>query len=405
MSNEGLYTNIKEIITQRYLQSLEETVEAVNQCDSIIEALSLTELPEKEFYIRILQHFHLFLNSEFMFQRKRLEKALKSYQKLQRNIAETQTQFPDHYASWRYDIDRLLFRIDARLHEVRARIALEKNDAVQADILYVETINRFKTELQLEQDQSDYDHYFDSLGNIFLTTGYLYRLRGNNSENPIDLYQAIKNFKKAKFLGLPQLDEIIQETRKNVKTLTLAKLESQAESLFGKGLAESEAERFKEAKINYQKSAQLYTSLKRINPSIEYELQEQIQFSSYYEASAKDFMAQDDNDQAAIQFSHAAQTLMNVLQKLPSDVLQQQFDPQITYFQAMQLFCQAVTEYDKMIPEAMDHFKEAHEKIIDTKLKAEEAENTPLIKSCNDAINKLDSYLEIAELMFQPDAN
>jgi len=405
LSDEGLYTNIKEVITQRYLRTLEETIEAVNQCDSIIEALSSEDLPEKEFYIRILQHFHLFLNSEFMFQRKRLEKALKSYQKLQINIAETQTQFPDHYSSWRYDIDRLLFRIDARLHEVRARLALEKNDAVQADVLYVETINRYNAELQLEQDQSDYDHYFDSLGNIFLTTGYLYRLRGNNSKNPNELYQAIRNFKKAKFLGLPHLDEIIKETRENVKSLTLAKLESQAELLFGNGLAESEAERFKEAKINYQKSAQLYSSLKQINPNIEYELQEQIQFSSYYEAAAKNFMVQDDNEQAAIQFSHAAQTLMNVLQKLPSDVLKQQFDPQITYFQAMQLFCQAVTEYDKMIPEAMDHFKDAQEKILKTKLKAEEAENTPLINSCNDAINKLNSYLEIAELMFQPNAN
>jgi hypothetical protein len=405
LSNEGLFANIKEFLAQKYLLSPDETVEAVNQCDSIIETLSSEDFPEKDFYIRILQLFHLFLNSEFKLQRKRLDKALKSYQKLQKHINETQTQFPDFYSSWRFDIDRLLLRVDARIQEVRALVALANNDTVQAEILYVETINRYNTELELEQKRSDYDHYFDSLGNIFQTTGWLHKLRGSNSKNPNELYQAIKNFKKAKFLGIPNLDEAIKETHEMVFTLTLGKLENQAETLFNKGLVASEAEQYKVAKTNYQKSAQLYSALRHRNPSIEYELQEQIQYSSYNEAAAKDFMAQDDNEQAANQFSYASQTLLNVLQKLPSEALKLQFEPQINYFQAMQLFCQAVTEYDKMIPDAMDHFKEAKQKIEETKLKAEETENTPLIKSCNDALNKLNSYLEIAELMFQSETN
>ncbi|MFX0050042.1 MAG: hypothetical protein ACFE8U_02000 [Candidatus Hermodarchaeota archaeon] len=405
MSNEDPFANIKEFLAQKYLLSPDETVEAVNQCASIIETLSSEDFPEKDFYIRILQHFHLFLNSEFKLQRKRLEKALQSYQKLQKHIIETQTQFPDLYSSWRFDIDRLLLRVDARIQEVRALVALANNDTVQAEVLYVETINRYNTELQLEQERSDYDHYFDSLGNIFQTTGNLHKLRGNNTKNPKELYQAIKNFKKAKFLGIPNLDETIKETHEMAFTLTLGKLENQAESLFNKGLVASEAEQYKVAKNNYQKSAQLYSALRQKNPSIEYELQEQIQYSSYNEAAAKDFMTQDDNEQAAIQFSHASQTLLNVLQKLPTEALKQQFDPQINYFQAMQLFCKAVTEYDKMIPEAMNHFKEAKQKIEETKIKAEETENTPLINSCNDALNKLNSYLEISELMFQSETN
>ena len=165
----------------------------------------------------------------------------------------------------------------------------------------------------------------------------------------------------------------------------------------------SEIEKFDSAKINYQKSAQLYRSLNNIRKSIEYELQEQIQFSSYYEATAKSLMIQDNNEQAAIQFSHAVNTLQKVLQKLPSESLKQNFEPQIKYFEAMRMFCQAVIEYDKLIPEAIGHFNEAQQDLEIAKSKAEELRNIPLTKSCIDALNKLNSYQEIAGLMFQPD--
>ena len=38
----------------------------------------------------------------------------------------------------------------------------------------------------------------------------------------------------------------------------------------------------------------------------------------------------------------------------------------------MQLFCQAVTEYDNMIPEAITHFTEARKKLEEAKMKADE---------------------------------
>lgn len=403
MSDENLLVKIKNILTQRYCLSADETVETISECDSLGEALVSLDLPEKEFYIRILQHLRQFYNSEFMFHSNRITKALNSYQKLQTAILETQTQFPDLYSRLRYDIDRFVLRIDARIQETRAQIALAENDIVQADVLYVETINRYNNELKLEQAENDYDHYFDSLSNIFQTTGRLYRLRGKNSNNSNDLYQAHRNLKKAQFLGQPNLKTILERTREDIISINLKKLESQAELLFSQGLEKSEEEQFNDAKNSYQKSAQLYHSLNYIRKSIEYELQEQIQFSSYYEATAKNLMIQDDNEEAGRQFSYATQTLQKVLQKLPSDSLRQNFEPQIKYFQAMQLFCQAVTEYDKMIPEAIHHFEEAQQKLEAAKTEAEELENAPLLKSCMNALNKLNSYQEIADLMFHSD--
>ncbi|MFX1514691.1 MAG: hypothetical protein ACFFC6_00135 [Promethearchaeota archaeon] len=400
MSDENILVRVKQILTQKYCTSADETVETIGQCDNLGEALVSTDFPEKDFYIRILQHLRLFYNSEFMIYSDRIKKALSSYQKLQTGILETQTQYPDLYSQLQYDIDRLVLRIDARIQETRARIAEAENDMVQADVLYVETINRYNNELTLEQNKSDYDHYFNSLGIIFFITGHLYRLRGKNSSNAEDLYLALRNLKKAQFLGHSD-SEILNQTFEDIKTITVGKLEHQAELLFTQGLTNSEADQFDIAKANYQKSAQLYHSLNKLQKSVEYELQEQIQNSSYYEATAKAFMIQDNNEQAALQFSYANQTLQKVLQKLPSDSLRQSFQPQIRYFQAMQLFCQAVTEYDNMSPEAIDHFTEAREKLEEAKEMADENQNVPLSKGCTEALNKLDSYQEIAGIMFQ----
>ncbi|MFX1538982.1 MAG: hypothetical protein ACFFDI_32765 [Promethearchaeota archaeon] len=405
MSDESILVEVKKILKQKYRLSADETVETVNQCDNLGETLVSMDFPEKEFYIRILQHLRQFNNSEFIFFSNRAKKALNSYQKIQSAILETQTQFPDLYAQLQYDIDRLVLRIDARIQETRAQVAEAENDIVQADVLYVETINRYNNELMTEQSNNDYDHYFDSLSNIFYSTGHLYRLRGKNSNNSNDLYEALKNFKKASFLGRPKLQSFVEKIHDDIVLLTLEKLEHQAETLFTQGLERSEAEQFNPAKDSYQKSAQLYHSLNNIRQSIEYELQEQIQYSSYYEATAKNLMIQDNNEQAALQFSYASQTLEKVLQKIPSESLRDNFEPQISYFKAMQLFCQAVTEYDEMIPEAIEHFNVAQQELESAKTKAEELQNAPLIKSCIDALNKLTSYQEIAGLMFHSDTS
>ncbi|MFW9856494.1 MAG: hypothetical protein ACFFFG_15690, partial [Candidatus Thorarchaeota archaeon] len=394
------------ILQQRYPQTADAIIDAINQCDYLIESIMSEDFSQKDFYVNLLQNIRLFLNSESIFHSRSFQKALKFYEKLRVSISETQTQFPDSYSSWRYDIDRLTSRTEARLQEVRAQLSLEQEDTVQADILLVETINRYNLELQLEQEYSDYDHYFNTLGNIFRCSGHLYFLRGLTNNNRIELYQSIKDFRKAIFLGQLDLDDYVKDAHKNIKIMTFAKLEQQAETYFNLGLTETDAEKYSEAKGNYHKSAQLYSSLKRTafqpDQSREFELQEQIQFSSYYEASAKEFMAQDNNEQAAVQFSNASQTLRNVLEFLPSEALRKNFSPQIDYFEAMRLFCLAVIEYDQMLPEAMIRFRTARGILETARQEAEGMSNLPLVKNCEDTLNKLKSYIEIAELL-QPE--
>ncbi|MHA1969428.1 MAG: hypothetical protein ACW964_16720, partial [Candidatus Hodarchaeales archaeon] len=201
MSSKTIIPKVEELLVSKYFLSDHENVEAINQCDSLGEELELTELADKEFYSRILLHLRFFFNAEFMFLKKKNEKALKSYQKLMKAISETQTQFPDYYSRWQSHIDRLLLRIDARIQNSKAKVLLTQNNFVEAEVLYVETINRYNNELEFEQNNNDYDLYFDSLGNIFQTTGDLYQLRGKNRGNRKELYLAIKNLKKAQFLG------------------------------------------------------------------------------------------------------------------------------------------------------------------------------------------------------------
>ena len=392
------------ILRQRYPQTADAIIETIYNCDQLSELLtSDEEIPQKEFYLNILQNIRQFLNSESMFQGGRFEKALKFYEKSRLSFGETQTQFPDSYSSWRFDIDRLILRTDARLQEVRARLSLEQQDTVQADILFVETLNRYNLELQLEQGISDYDHYFDTLGNIFRCSGHLYLLRGRTTNNRSEMYQSIKNFRKATFLGQLGLEIIVKEVYKEIKALLFTRLEQQAENYFSVGLTETDTEKYHDAKLNYHKSAQLYRSLKQAafipDQAQEFGLQEQIQFSSYYEARAKELMAQDNNEQAAVQFSNASKTLNEVLKQLPIEALRANFSPQIDYFEAMRLFCQAVVEYDQMAPEAMVRFKEAQGRLETAKVKAEKMANLPLVNNCKDTLVKLQSYLEIAELL------
>ncbi len=401
MSNEIIIAKLEEVLTSTYFRSGDETVDAISQCDLLGEEFEIIEFSEKEFYLRILQHLRYFFNAEFMYLSKKVEKGLKSYQKLITAIGETLAEFPNLYSRWQYDIDRLLLRIDARIQDSKAQIAQTQDNLVEADLLYTETINRYNNELEFEQSNNDYDHYFNSLGNIFQVTGFLYHLRGRKTNNRKDLYEALKNLKKAKFLGQPNLSSKLEEIRNDTISLILTNLEIQAEKFFNRGLLESEKERFTDAKISYQKSAQIFRSLNHIQPSIEYELQEQIQISSYYEAFAKSLMINDANEKASLIFSQANRTLQMVLQKISSDALRQNFEPQMIYFQAMQLFCQAVTEYDKLIETAPTHFNEAKTMLEEAKAKAEELDNLPLAKNCQDILNKLKSYLEIADMMFQ----
>ncbi|MHA1972403.1 MAG: hypothetical protein ACTSW1_05410 [Candidatus Hodarchaeales archaeon] len=400
MSTEIIEIKVKELLTHKYCQDSQEAIELLSLCDNLTEELIDHEDQNQQFYFKMLQHLSIFLKSEIHFFSEKMEKAHKSYQKLKSSLSETQTEYPDLYSKWQYHIDRLIHRLDARIQETRARIAHANNDYVQADVLYVETINRYSQELEIEQQNNDYEHYFNTLGNTFRTTGQLYLVRGENNQMNRDFYEAIKNFKKARFLGQTALNDIIGTTRQKTKENTFQRLERQAELLFNQGLEYSEKECYDKAKINYHKAAQVFRALNRLNPNLEYKLQEQIQLSTYYEADAKNLMAQDNNNEAATQFSNASLVLKHMLEKLPLDNLKERFESQIIYFDAMQLYCVAVTEYDNMEPKALDHFKKAKLQLEEVKEKASELNNIPLLNNCIEALKKISSYQEIAKLMF-----
>jgi hypothetical protein len=401
MSEAQIERSLKEIFAQDYQPNTEKITEVISMCDDLSEILNEEENADLEFYHHIIQNTRMFLNCEFLFLSKNIKKASTNFQKLHGLISKTQNDFPDYYSKWQYDIDRLLLRIDARQQNVRALVSLEENDTAQADLLFNETIKRYTTELELEQNIQDYYHYFNSLRNIYYVTGLLYKLRGGRDRNNYELYQALRFFRKARYLGHETSDEDFNHTIDEIRSLRLNKLEKQAELFFESGLIDTQEERYRNAMINYSKSAQVYNSLKKIKDSVEYELQEQIQMSSYYEVLAKDLISKDNNELAAKNFHYARQTLNRVLEKIPSEELKNSFKPQIMYFEAMYLFCIAVVEYDQLEPGAIDNFTEASAKLVQAKEMAETSNNIPLINSCTEGINKLDSYLNIAEIMFQ----
>ncbi|MHA1978548.1 MAG: hypothetical protein ACW98F_10185 [Candidatus Hodarchaeales archaeon] len=402
--NEGMtIAKIKEIFTQDYQVSADKIAEVVNICDELNDALSSQETPEFEFYLHFLQNLRLFFNSEFFFLSNRIAKALPSYQKVQEGISKIQSKFPDFYSQWQYDIDRLLLRTDSRIQNLRALTTFEENDIAQAELLFTEAIKRYSNELEFEQKIQDYYHYFDSLRNIYYVTGLLYNLRGKSTLKTSEMYQALRFFRKARFLGQESSNDDFTRTRTQIMELGLQKLEKQAETFFTAGVLHSENEVYDKAAIEYNKSAQLYRSLRKIQSNIEYELQELMQMSSYYEALAKDCMAKDNNELAATNFTYAQKILTGMLSKLPVEELANSFQPQILYFEAMTIFCNAVVEYDQLKPEAMAHFTDATTLLEEAKVIAEELENIPLIEGCTEAINKLNSYQNIAEIMFQSD--
>ena len=401
MSEAQIEKSLKEIFVQDYQSNVENISEVISLCDDLNELLNEEENVDLEFYHHIIQNTRMFLNCEFLFLSKKIKKASTSFQKLHGLISKTQNDFPDYYSKWQYDIDRLLLRIDARSQNVRALICIEENDIAQADLLFTETIKRYSTELELEQSKQDYYHYFNSLRNIYYVTGLLYELRGGRDLNSNELYQALRFFRKARYLGHETSDVDFNNTVEKILSFRLNKLEKQAELYFQSGLIDTKDERYRNAMINYSKSAQVYNSLKKLKDSIEYELQEQIQMSSYYEVVAKDLISKDNNEAAAKNFHYARQTLDRVLERIPSEELKDSFKPQIMYFEAMHLFCTAVVEYDQLETGAIDHFNEASERLSQAKEIAESLNNVPLIDSCTEAINKLDSYLNIAEIMFQ----
>jgi len=404
MTEDITVLKIKEILSQDYQTSADKSAEIVGLCDQLSEDLSSQEDTSDDFYVNFAQNLRFFLNCEFFFLTERIEKGLTNFQKLRESISKTQNDFPEYYAQWQYDIDRLLLRIDARIQNLRAHKSLQTDDIAQAEILFTETIKRYSTELELEQVSQDYIHYFDSLRNIYYISGLLFKLKGNRNKNAEELYEALRLFRKARFLGQESSNDDFNETREEIIALTMQKIETQADGYFTSGLIFSQDERYNEAMLNYYKSAQVFRSLRKLRDSVEFQVQEQIQLSSYYEASAKDLISKDNNEQAAMKFLYAKQTLERVLSNLPSEGLIVTFEPQIQYFDAMHVFCQAVVEYDKLQPEAIEHFSEAAKNLEQAKEKAISQNNIPLIEGCNSAIKKIRSYEEIAELMFQSES-
>ena len=50
MSDENIVVNVKQILTQKYCTSADETVETVGRCDNLGEAVVSIDFPEKDFY-------------------------------------------------------------------------------------------------------------------------------------------------------------------------------------------------------------------------------------------------------------------------------------------------------------------------------------------------------------------
>ena len=401
MFDDVIELKIKEILSQDYQTSADKSADIVSLCDQFSEDFSSLKTDNMDFYLSFIQNLRLFLNSEFFFHNNRVDKSLANFQKVRESISKTQNEFPEFYAQWQYDIDRLLLRIDARVQTLRAHKSIQTNDLSQAEILFNESIKRYTTELELEQASQDYKHYFDSLRNIYYISGLLFKLKGERDKNAKELYQALRLFRKARFLGQESSNVDFDQTRELIISLAMERLVTQAEGYFTNGVILSGEEHFQKAKKNYYKAAQVFRSLRKLQDTVEYELQEQIQLSSYYEALAKDLISKDNNEQAALKFLLAKQTLEGVLLNLPSEELIVNFEPQILYFDAMNIFCQAVVEYDKLQPEAIQNFSKAAKQLEQTKEKAITLNNTPLIDGCNEAIKKINSYEEIAELMFK----
>jgi len=155
MSEAQIERSLKEIFAQDYQPNTEKITEVISMCDDLSVILNEEENADLEFYHHIMQNTRMFLNCEFLFLSKNIKKASTNFQKLHGLISKTQNDFPDYYSKWQYDIDRLLLRIDARHQNVRALVCIEENDTAQADLLFNETIKRYTTELELEQNIQD----------------------------------------------------------------------------------------------------------------------------------------------------------------------------------------------------------------------------------------------------------
>lgn len=388
------------LLTGDYITDLEVSTHQSLLCNSLLEELNIIDIPGKEFFTLLITYYRAFLKSGMEFLSGRFEKALKGYQKLLNDFSSLQTNFANLYAVYRYDIDRLTLRIDGRIYETRASIALANQDLAQAQILLSETINRFSKEFTYEQEYGDFSHYVNTLGNYHLNLGNLTVINAQASQESKQFYEAINNYKKANFLGVRDLTADIKKLKEEVKNLYLTKQESFSEQIFQEGLKSIDNENFSQGKRYFLKASQIYQSLQNIEKKIDWLFQEKLQLSSYYEAKAKDLMIRDENKKASTQFSKASTILNDLLTVLDNEAISQSFQPQIEYFNGMSLFCLAVSEYDNMNPNAQEHLKDSQAVLEQAINLAKHTDNKPLIQNCEESLNKIKSYQEIAKLMF-----
>ena len=310
-----------------------------------------------------------------------------------------------------YELQRREIYAQSRMSHADALVALKevgKGQQVSLLDIFELAAKNYQTEIDLERKMDDFSHLIISLRNLFLVYIRIAELQSELASTDFQtrrrgLYFMISHALKANFLGANIPPSFFERIRQRIKHLTITKFQERADWYWGTGLASSADHKYDEAAKFFYKGWQVYNEIERLENNIEFAVSGQMMYVTALEHEGRAKIEADENQLATEKFAQASvqiRKLISNVKELGNVDLLRQFSIQNEYFTAINLFCQGILSYDdEKYQEAQKQLQES-EKLLSQVLKtAQELNNSGLVISCKEGIQKCATYIETVALL------
>ncbi|MFX0095428.1 MAG: hypothetical protein ACFFBD_27075 [Candidatus Hodarchaeota archaeon] len=416
--------NITQILNQKGIEytigeDAGEVEHYLNQTEALIEDVNENIISLHYLGVEFLKASYLLLNGELAFLAGRADVAVKYYQRSQKeltNLVEKNRETNLTDTQFLYETQRRLLHTQARAMDSQALELFSNGEYMDAAKYFQRASNLYNQEMEYERTNWDFVNIYITMRDFCSAYGFvlysqakaLMKQRGNVKKAREAMYKALSFFKKAVFLGSQVARKKVEEIKTETSQLVFTRFELMFEELYNKGLEYAvEGRDYQISHEFFQKGSKICEGILKVQRKVEYELQEYIFRLSAYDSYAKFLLQEDKTAEASQTFQEAVITsrqICNLLEKWRMEALVDQFETQERYFHAMKVFAEGLGFFDEeRATDAIKAFETAKTSLRKCSVEAKAAGNLPMVESCDSAIKQIESYLETAKVLEEPE--
>jgi len=390
-----------------YPEEIDEMQVYMGQCEAFLEELDEKQSkfdPRSQAFVRgSLQ----LLRGDLLIEGGRTDQALSFLDNAEREISALIGSLEDQ-PQLGHEVSRRLPYIQGRRLEARARSVHEEKKDEEAVELLMDAAKHYVECRKLEEKAADYYHLFGSYRRLFWLEALSNDIRAgllvDPAEKRTECYRAIVSYKKAGLFG-KDVTKPVAQLKNLISEINVDRIVYDIEKLWEEGQRAIVEGRLKEAyqllTMGAERYRRLQGAMKAAQNRLDLAIQERSMRSSAQECLAREAMKNDQPSVAAAEFRAAATLLQEIVSLAAKtgehtllEIVVPGVESNISYFSGMHAFSQGIVLIDAgKVSEAATSFSEGKERLGEALEGAKRLENAPLVASCTDALNRLETYL------------